>query len=278
MRFISYLLATSFLLASGVAASAQQSFKIPLVVRNSGAGTDKGELNLQFGLDPQATYGIDAGLGEEEYPPFPPTAIFEARFVNIAGHPVGTPAGLGEGVRVDLRPYSGTAQKDTFKIKFQSGDGGYPITISWPADLAAHSHSMTIKSGSGTVDMLKNTSITITDPDVTAATIVRDGDAAAGVEEDAAATGQLFHLSGSSPNPAHATDDIHIDYSIARPAHVTLALYDALGQLVRTVLDEHQSNPCHSIRVKLGGLAPGVYFYRLSAGVSTASGTLLIVD
>ncbi|MEP7219765.1 MAG: T9SS type A sorting domain-containing protein [Bacteroidota bacterium] len=277
MRFKSYLLATSFLLASGVAASAQQSFKIPLAITNNGAGTDKGELSLQFGLDPQATYGIDAGLGEEEYPPFPPTAIFEARFVNIAGHPVGTPAGMGEGVRLDLRPYSSATQKDTFKIKFQSGDGGYPITISWPADLAKHAHAMTIKTGSETVDMLKNTSVTITDPDVTAATIIRDGDAAADVESDAS-TQQLFHLNGSSPNPAHSTDDIHIDYSIAHPAHVTIAIYDALGQLVRTVLDEHQSNPYHSIRVKLGGLTPGVYFYRLSAGVSTASGTMLVVD
>lgn len=54
---------------------------------------------LWFGLDPSAGDGIDAGLGEDELPPFPPKMAFEARFI---GDDIDVPQ-LGLGSYKDVR-------------------------------------------------------------------------------------------------------------------------------------------------------------------------------
>ena len=41
-------------------------------------------ITLDYGIHPSGTDGVDATLGEVGLPPWPPTAVFEARFV-VAG-------------------------------------------------------------------------------------------------------------------------------------------------------------------------------------------------
>ena len=89
---------------------------------------------LHLGLDPAATDGIDAGLGEAELPPAPPAGAFDARFT-------GTDIGLDlkQGVLKDYR--SGTVSSigvRTHELLYQVGEGT-TITIGWnmPADVTA---------------------------------------------------------------------------------------------------------------------------------------------
>ncbi|UCH85350.1 MAG: T9SS type A sorting domain-containing protein, partial [Candidatus Latescibacterota bacterium] len=72
------------------------------------------------------------------------------------------------------------------------------------------------------------------------------------------------------PNPFNPATTIR--YSIAERGHVTLKIYNAGGQLVRTLVDEVQSPRRDGFRVTWDGLnhqgqpvASGVYFYKLSA-------------
>jgi hypothetical protein len=90
---------------------------------NDGAGGSK---ELHFGLDPSATDGIDASLGEAELPPSPPSGIFDARFI---GDDIGI--SLGQGSLRDYRqgtlPASGTK---IHELKYQVGTGT-SITVGW---------------------------------------------------------------------------------------------------------------------------------------------------
>ncbi|HET6566699.1 MAG TPA: FlgD immunoglobulin-like domain containing protein, partial [Rhodothermales bacterium] len=81
---------------------------------------------LFFGLDPGATEGLDAGLGEVELPPMPPSGVFEARLV---GDDVQAP--LGQGTYKDYRTGDASFTGEVVhELRFQRGDGS-GIVISW---------------------------------------------------------------------------------------------------------------------------------------------------
>jgi hypothetical protein len=91
---------------------------ITLKIVNDAGDSD----TLHFGIDPAATSGIDAALGEKELPPLPFTEIFDARFIGT---------GLGEGVLKDFREGTIAAGGTTVhRLKYQKG-GGLVVTISW---------------------------------------------------------------------------------------------------------------------------------------------------
>jgi flagellar hook assembly protein FlgD len=71
----------------------------------------------------------------------------------------------------------------------------------------------------------------------------------------------------SAPNPFRPSTEIR--FRLPRPAHVQLAIYDAAGRLVRTLIDAVlQTGGEHSVQwegTDASGrrVPPGVYFYRL---------------
>ena len=83
---------------------------------------------LKYGLDPNATDGIDPVLGEAELPPPPPTGVFDGRFV---GTDIGIPE-LGQGVLKDFRQggatFSGTK---VHEIQYQMGSSGDSLRVFW---------------------------------------------------------------------------------------------------------------------------------------------------
>ncbi|MCC6254616.1 MAG: choice-of-anchor D domain-containing protein [Ignavibacteriaceae bacterium] len=92
-----------------------------LFTATNGAGT----LNLNVGLDPTATVGIDPSLGESDLPPFPPPGVFEIRYDLAPGAP-----GLSsyQDYRPATFPYTGTV---THTLWWQTESAGTSININY---------------------------------------------------------------------------------------------------------------------------------------------------
>ncbi|MCR4417421.1 MAG: choice-of-anchor J domain-containing protein [Ignavibacteria bacterium] len=108
---------------------------LPMVVTD----VDKTRI-LRFGLDPQATDGIDAQFGEEELPPAPPAGVLDGRFI---GDDIGLQ--LGQGLAYDYR--TGRTNVPSIKVhelKFQKGSGPViEINVYLPNDVTARFESFT---------------------------------------------------------------------------------------------------------------------------------------
>jgi len=78
----------------------------------------------------------------------------------------------------------------------------------------------------------------------------------------------VFSLEQNYPNPFNP--ETKIKYSLPKTAMVKLIVYDALGKVVNTLVNEEQAAGIYQINVDgLKGLASGIYFYRISAGSFT---------
>ena len=84
-----------------------------------------------------------------------------------------------------------------------------------------------------------------------------------------------FALLQNYPNPFNPTTVIK--YALPRAARVTLSVYNMLGQLVSTLVNEVQQVGSHHIEMNGANLASGVYFYRFEADNFVAMKKLLIL-
>ena len=73
-----------------------------------------------------------------------------------------------------------------------------------------------------------------------------------------------FSLRQNYPSPFNPSP--MIGYTLARRSHVTLSVYNTLGQQVAALINENQESGNHEVRFDGSGLASGVYFYRIQAG------------
>ncbi|MFQ5627460.1 MAG: FlgD immunoglobulin-like domain containing protein [bacterium] len=118
-----YIACLILISGSTIALAQTPAVDIPLKISDGSGGVQV----LYFGIDPSATDGIDVSLGESALPPFPPTGVFEARFI---GDDIAVP-GLGQGSYRDYRP--GTIDTEivrTFELRYQAA-GSQAMTIAW---------------------------------------------------------------------------------------------------------------------------------------------------
>jgi predicted outer membrane repeat protein len=73
-----------------------------------------------------------------------------------------------------------------------------------------------------------------------------------------------FELAQNYPNPFNPSTTIH--YAIKERTYVELILYDILGREVKALVNEDQDAGQYKINLNAGGLASGIYFYRIQAG------------
>ncbi len=84
-----------------------------------------------------------------------------------------------------------------------------------------------------------------------------------------------FHIYQNYPNPFNPVTIIR--YALPHAGHVTLKVYNLLGEEVKTLVDEMESPGMKSVTFHAGSLPSGAYFYRLQSGEYTETKKLLLV-
>jgi hypothetical protein len=84
-----------------------------------------------------------------------------------------------------------------------------------------------------------------------------------------------FQLMQNYPNPFNPSTTIR--YALPSKAHVTITVFNTLGQVVATLVNDTQNAGYHDAHFDGSGLASGVYFYRLQAGDFVQTKRLLIL-
>lgn len=87
-------------------------------------------------------------------------------------------------------------------------------------------------------------------------------------------------LDGNYPNPFNGSTKI--TYSIAKPGHVRVQIFNIHGQLVKTVVDQYKLPGKHAFEwngtnQKGAAVASGSYFYRLTTGDYSQTRRMILV-
>jgi len=92
-------------------------------------------------------------------------------------------------------------------------------------------------------------------------------------------TPQGFALLQNYPNPFNPSTIIQ--YQLPMNTHVTVAVYDAMGREVATLVNSYQAAGNYSIQFNAAFgshvLSSGVYFYRLNAGSFVSTKKLVLM-
>jgi hypothetical protein len=81
--------------------------------------------------------------------------------------------------------------------------------------------------------------------------------------EDCTGIEEFENKSNVSVIPNPVSESIILSYTLSKGASVKVVLYDAMGALVREVLDEHQASGKKQLNIKLSDMPGGVYYIRL---------------
>ncbi len=77
------------------------------------------------------------------------------------------------------------------------------------------------------------------------------------------------------PNPA--VNESMVDFTLDQPAHVTLRIFNALGDLIQTPTNEDMGAGSHMLMLSTKSFASGTYEYVLQAGSSVLKRSVLVV-
>ena len=73
-----------------------------------------------------------------------------------------------------------------------------------------------------------------------------------------------YGLDQNYPNPFNPST--RIDYLLPENNYVSLAVYDILGELVTTLVNQEMEAGYHSVNWNAVGFSSGIYFYRIHSG------------
>jgi len=178
-------------------------------------------------------------------------------------------------IRLDVFPFTRDYVDTTLIYRYRPvGAGDTTVFLSWihaPPGSAFRS-TFTFREGvglirnsfnSGTVDAWSTNEHFLLSSKVTS------------VSERQAAHVTSCRLLQNFPNPFNPSTTI--GYVLRGRAHVTLSVFNTLGQQVSTLIDGVQDAGYHDVRFDGSGLSSGVYFYRIRAGDYVAERKLLLI-
>jgi hypothetical protein len=84
-----------------------------------------------------------------------------------------------------------------------------------------------------------------------------------------------FDLDQNFPNPFNPNTLIR--YQLPALSDVRLSVYDMLGREVAVLVEEKQPGGTHEVDFAATGLASGVYFYRLRAGIHVQTRRMIVI-
>lgn len=77
------------------------------------------------------------------------------------------------------------------------------------------------------------------------------------------------------PNPFNPVTQIR--FALPEQVHVNLTVYNLLGQRVATLINETRSSGWHDVTFDATGLSSGVFIYRIEAGESVKTRSMMFV-
>ena len=102
-----------------------------------------------------------------------------------------------------------------------------------------------------------------------------NGGNSAGITGDAPRVPSEFVLQQNYPNPFNPSTVISFD--IPEPAWVRLVIYDNLGRIVTTLMDDQRSAGHYDVPFNTRTLSSGTYFYQIAAGNHASTKKMLLV-
>lgn len=84
-----------------------------------------------------------------------------------------------------------------------------------------------------------------------------------------------YSMEQNYPNPFNPSTLIH--YEMPKDGFVTLKVYDVLGNLVKTLVNQYQTKGRYDINFNADNLATGVYLYRLQSGSFVSTKKMLLL-
>ncbi|QQS35393.1 MAG: T9SS type A sorting domain-containing protein [Ignavibacteriales bacterium] len=84
-----------------------------------------------------------------------------------------------------------------------------------------------------------------------------------------------YELSQNYPNPFNPATQIV--YSIEKPGNVSIKVYDVLGRVVTTLVDQFKTAGSHTINFDASNLSSGVYFYSIESGSFHATKKMMLI-
>ncbi|HET9130973.1 MAG TPA: T9SS type A sorting domain-containing protein, partial [Terriglobia bacterium] len=84
-----------------------------------------------------------------------------------------------------------------------------------------------------------------------------------------------YALEQNFPNPFNPTTTI--SFQLPAASKVSLKIYDLLGREIQTLVNGEMNPGTHQVSFEASTLASGIYFYRLNAGMYTATRKLVLL-
>ncbi len=221
-----------------------------------------------FGIASKAKIGFDAAY-DLPHPPNPPTSDYV--YLTFP-HPEWGSV-IGPNFSADVRAF---AKSTTWKFIAGSTTNSSAAILSWDSSKVPNGVSLTLTdlSHKGNLINMKTTGtykFTINGVDsmqITSSVIT-------GISEPSPVAPSNFALSQNYPNPFNPSTLISFD--IPKQSIVKLVVYDILGRVIKTLVDEMKSPGNYKVRFDASMLTSGVYFYRITAGNFTDSKKLLLI-
>ncbi|HTY36345.1 MAG TPA: T9SS type A sorting domain-containing protein [Bacteroidota bacterium] len=165
--------------------------------------------------------------------------------------------------------------------KLAKSDNSYSITgklIDTQSPLAAtkfNSVNFAIAGGQPTTAM-NLTDVKVDYVDVATVPITSALMGTTAVQELGGSVPMSFTLHQNYPNPFNPSTTIR--YDVAKPAYVTIRIYDVLGRMVSQLVDGVQSPSAYSVQWNPAGLSSGTYLCRIEALNQDGSGKFTAVS